>query len=377
MCIQISVADWSESKLVTHFSRAIRESRRDLANPTILEAVTHARADVDKTDGLLASWLPRLDRDPRAFIDVYSGVVVATDAASAQFLATLSTSVESSMPPHHHLAQYLLRTNAALGLSESMPYHPHSHRLDVVCHKLRAPTAHLAASLVRAAELGSRSAETSDLVRLLPGFRYPESDLPLVLAVALAAARRGDPESVLEQTLALRGLPQAVRYRHWINRLLTEVETAERIRATAHDIEAHRHAKALLQNVQQELSDARRLLAVQLGQIHERRGRHVLERTAGFASSAAVGGITGPYGALHPAAAEARGPSVLQQLKDLPTRRRVAFLVRLARDGRGIDDLNFLLARVFGAGLGDDELEKLRDMRARQYVAIDGVFGRE
>ena len=64
----------------------------------------------------------------------------------------------------------------------------------------------------------------------------------------------------------------------------------------------------------------------------------------------------------------------LNDLINLPRRRRLAFIVGLARAARKNDHLNELLRHVFGRGLSEDELEKFTELRSRKNSHVDRIL---
>ena len=134
-CEQIALSAFTETNLGHLFGNAVKAGLLDCQNNQLTALLPHVDANFGETRNILLSWLPQISRSPLDFVEVYSGKVLTNDPNAARFLASLPETETEGASDSRRLAQYLLRTNVALELSESVPYHPHSHRVEFVSEK--------------------------------------------------------------------------------------------------------------------------------------------------------------------------------------------------------------------------------------------------
>jgi hypothetical protein len=341
------LASFTEAQVAELFTDAVTAGIEDCQNSRLLALLPYVDADLSATRQMLFSWLPLISSDPRNFVAVYSGKVLATDRNARQFLATLPQTETETASSSRGLAQYLLRTNVALELSEQFPYHPHSHRVDFVSEKLLTvarQSVSLNLDLLRQTEIEAATA----LAREIPSLAL-ESDLPLVLAVVLSGAH--NTADIIPLTLKLRRSRSAKRYRRW----MSELQRATRSR------DFHARLNAL-----RNLNDARSSLAHELSKLYSRR-RLIPKAVQTYVDVIDIKGDDLKDLLNQPTLAKkvVGDISAHWNWRSWRAKRKITVLLSLAKD-KPLVALNDLLGRVFGRGLSAEELEKLQFLRATQ-----------
>ena len=355
-----AVAD-DERGVARVFQKAIDESITDLSSKVIKSSFSSATHDLNKTASLLRSWKTQVNEDPSAFMETYSGLVYLTDVGSSKFSTETFGSHTKSMPSYHHLANFLLRTNVAMEISERLVYHPHSHRAPLVSKKM-ALKGHQSASLVSAligdAE-GVIEEKFSAIAReavLSPYKMFSSEDtgLPLVLGVVLSGAKT--PADLIPRAMDLRNLRAAQRYRRWMTKLVTSFRGGN----PSKKLEA---ARGLL--------EARQVLTTELSKLYgagrESRSVLVSKLTSAVPDPGELASASVRSMLIKASRELAKStPGILKSLHNLRVRRKVALLINFAKRRREIDNLNSLLGRTFHKKLEAEQLHKLNTLRTNQ-----------
>jgi len=366
-CAQLEQIAPNRDETVIVFRKAIEESVKDLSLRVIRGVARESGADLDLTRALLQSWRVQAHTDPDSFMQIYSEPHAITDLGAKMWHRTLVPGWIETGPPHEHLAHYLLRCNVAMEISDRVVYHPHSHRMPLVCAKMKlkaGQSTSLVSALIRdtEAEIEKRISATAREALLSPyePFASVDVDLPLVLAVVLSGAKA--PDQIIPRTLDLRILPEAVRYRQWASKLVAAIRNG---------------AVGERTEVAKELLDAKQALAEELTKLYDVRRRTDFSRLSKLVS------VVDPEHILSVNTRNAlikAGKCILKLIpegvgwvKKIQVRRKIALLINLARQRRMLDNLNSLLGRTFGKELSQEQLGALTALRKNQAKLIAGV----
>lgn len=370
-CRQLSAKDLTDPQLQQAFSKAVAASLKDLDSHRLRKSLATDKEVAGATMQILEAWKPQINESPRAFLEVYSGAVFQTDPASSDVLSDLRTTVSLTDEPPRHLAQYLLRTNAALEFthvfgSYPIPYHPHSFRVAYVIAKLQATrnrSMSLASALIREAE-EKRHEEVLVLQRswlaAWGAFTNLGEDVPLVLSVALSGSTL--PEDIVKRVLELRESKEARRYRKWAAQLIDSIRSGNE----QNQIRAN-----------QELRMARDLLAKELKKLYGAGSGSLLRATSSIASAvdledlAEVNVRKMGISALKEAVTGA--PKLKEIYETAKMRQKIALLIKLVRGRTPEVKLNDLVERVFGARLSEEDMRRFAELRQVQRDAMSGL----
>ncbi len=357
---QIPLGDLTEDELVRLFAPIIDTSIRDL---DVIERLAGQQIEPwmrTKSCRILEAWQADLARDPQAFVHVYSGAVFLTSKASRRFLRSVATAVEERMPMERHIAQYLLRTNFALGLSEEIPYHPHSARAQFVVRKVAKLSSDPATHLMRHVERETRErvqpARATAELFLHGRFRRLNADMPLVLGACLADAK--NPADLIQAALTLRKTPEAKTYRDWSGRVFGALR--------------HGSDEAVCQAVR-KLESAERVLSLELDQRYDdpqKVSRNVAQIVS-VASDLGEDTVDKSIGRALLSGGLRLSARLAKFVPNALTRRKVVLLLHLDSKRRKLRYLNERLGLVFGRQLSDDELTRLSRLCEAQVAAIE------
>lgn len=353
----LNVAD-SDKDARSVFLRSIDESIRDLDSTVVREQFE--APVIQEARNILSVSRLKAEEGPSGFMETYSGIVYLTDEGTSTYFEETYGKERKCMAPGQHLTNYLLRCNVAMEMSGRLVYHPHSQRVPLVCAKMglssrQSPA--LASALIRdmETEIEQKLTDSARETLLLPFrlFACVDSDLPLVLAVALSGANK--PDQVVPQALELRNLPQAHDYRNWISSLVTAIREGDVAART---------------EVSRQLLEAREALSRELRRLYGPRREGGVSR---FSQLASVVDPEDIVGANMRSAVIKLGKDVLQRVPDARSwwrehrvRRRIALLISLAEKRQRLNDLNSLLARTFHTQLSSDQLHQLDTLRKNQ-----------
>ncbi len=370
VCRQIVADEIGYSNLSEIFTKSIQSALRDISEPTV-----RSMLGIDnEIYGLCLPILEELKRkaeNPINFFDYYSGSVYITDANSGAKVQRTGSGLDPDAPRERHLVQYLLRTNVAMELAAAtnnfvgMPYHPHSHRTNYVVDKLKRERSRVRFDpdfLLRCTSEGvaARNRELSGSF----GFSESEAHKPLIMTAMSGAASR---EDILTRALELRDLSEARLYRKFVAELMNAFETGDvqaRVKAE-HDLN---EAKAVLMRELDKLYGKRQddgigILPEMIGGAVEEitsdaiqdmdpsdSAERVAAKLAGKATGVAISRIIGSK------------KEIAGKLKGFFIRRRIAFLLTLARQDGGNKGINDLLRRSFGQELSHEQMDLFKKM---------------
>lgn len=374
-CRTTPASAYDDQTLSLIFSKAIHGSISDLAEPSLRPLVSTDPATILKAQGLMQVWANDAQGDPREFLSVYSGAVYLTDPESKATVSRLNTGVVASDTPARHLAQFLLRTNAAIEFAASSkdlitPYHPHSYRAPFVIAKLdvAARNSHaLAVAFLRDFEDSIRELKwtISDFpLARFGAFTSLGDDAPLVLAVALSGALT--PDEVLQAALTIRDTRQARRYRNWVRKILAAVRSR--------DLKKQVEANA-------ELMEARQILANELKRLYGLTRTDIVASTSKVVSAIDLDAMDtlDTSKLIRKVLAEVfKGmPAARNWLHRQGLRHKVALLVQLKKKGGTTEKaLNDLLMRAFRKKLSAADTERFKELRDQQLKCASSIFAR-
>jgi len=355
-CSQIDLSQLPSASLTELFETALMASLEDLKSNPFLPVVGADRRDVRH---ILLGWLSEVGSEPARFLRIYSGKVHETDIGTEHFLAGLPSLGNENASPERRLAHYLLRTNVAFEISASIPYSPHSNRIQFVCEKLhqsRSASLALGLEMLKDTEIAVEETLSSELPSL--GLRC---HLPLALAVVLSGA--SNPSEILSRSIELRNTRAAKRYRRW----MTQVVRITKVGTLAEQRTALR-----------ELKEARALLSTELSKL--------LSQRSGLTQLTAIADAVDLSNLNLEESRTARAKLARQVfdravpwLKKRKVKKRIAIFLSLAQKG-SLRTLNQLLGRTFKRQLKDHELARLDRLRldhSNQIRRVERTMGRD
>ena len=367
-CVQLAEVGPDDATISQIWQTAISESMGDLLRPVIRNMVPLAGVDLGKTYAMLKNWEASAKQDPCSFKKAYSGLVYLTDAGTSHFFTKTFGTYMRSIPPYHHLANYLLRTNVARQMSYDKVYQPHSYRAPLVCDKIARDARNaktLVLKLVRATELeiGKKISDLARALRSYGGYSLAERNMPLVLAVVLSSVSK--PDDIVQHALKLRRKRAARRYRKWSSELVRAIEVGNPVE----------QKEAIAQ-----LQEAREVLSTELSKLYEVRKGKALGRFSKFVSCADPGELAAVLAGGDPKADLVKEvarlakemPAQLNLLRQFHLRHNLTLLISFAKQSQKIKELNLLLGRVFGKNLPPSELLAFEELRADR----DELIGR-
>jgi hypothetical protein len=352
------------------FKNAIASAEEDVNDPSV-QSLLQFGSMVGAAAGAILKEFSEKAEDALSFMDEYSASVFITDENSRGYIKTLNTGLEQEDPHERHIAQYLLRTNVAIELATAqgqsgIPYHPHSHRTHYVVRKLESDRqrARFSANyLLRyvESEIGEHNQETYSNSEGIFGFPSFEDQAPLITTVLSGA---NGPEDITKRALEIRDSREAKNYRSFVAELLSTFETG--------DVVARRRAT-------QNLADAKALLILELDKLYGKKRNSELTILAKLVGVASNEFVSGAFNEGHPTLATAKAAAkvaevatqhAIETLRAVPAavrtsglRRRIAFLLTLAKQEGGRNDLNAMLKRSFHKEFSPAELAAFFDLR--------------
>jgi hypothetical protein len=369
ICTALTANKIGEDNLRDIFKNAITAASRDAINPTIT-SLLKIKPEVGRAASIiLHEFLEQAD-DPLSFMDQYSAGVFITDKNSVNHIKALKTGLDQSDSQEKHVAQYLLRTSVAIEIASALgqsgiPYHPHSHRTRYVVSKLECERTNILFSadyLLKFVELEISTRNQEAVLSSEGVFAFPATNTqaPLIATVLSGASH---PEEIPIRALEIRNTSEAKRYRQFVAKLLSTFATG--------DIVARRKAA-------EELAEAKACLIRELDRLYGKRSASgltilpfMVEGTVSGLASATFDGYD-PKTAIAKAAGKAaevtareigkRLSSAPAAVRKLSLRRRLAFLLRLARQEGGRNEINALLKRTFHRELSSGELSTFLEL---------------
>jgi hypothetical protein len=358
-CSQFSLENLSEEEIKDLYLLSLKDSISDIKYRSLNLTYGLQNNKIKEVYTLLKSWQIQVQNNPKSFIDTYSGAVFLTDKGSTHTLLQLNTQTHNIENEARHIAQYLLRTNVAINLlgtnnETCISYHPHSHRAKFVFNKLSLQSQRsmsLASTILNDA--------SSEITKILDdkkkysilssfgAFQTTESDLPLILAVALSGATK--PEDILIRAIELRNLNEAKRYRKWIGNLFESIASGNLSRQL---------------EIDQELNEARKLLFKELNILYgNSQNNKVINRITNIGGAFDLEKLAKPNidGLLFGVAKEiVKGASNIHSAYlNFKLKRKVALIITLAKERKSIDNLDPLLENVYKKKLSFEEKSKL------------------
>ncbi|MEU4733121.1 hypothetical protein [Streptomyces sp. NPDC023588] len=350
----------SDEELGEIFTKSIAAGTRDVTRRS-LNRLGYGPQTARPTLQLLRQWQSEAERDPRGFIQQYSGAVYLTDPASRDVVSSISTVTTDRSPPEYHLAQFLLRSNVAYELSSRWAYHPHSHRLDYISRRMRRSNSealYVGNDLLREAESATDRVldqqQRVSALRQFGAFKH-DSNVPFILSAVLSQCTM--PDDVLRVAIEMRNQRSAQNYRRWIREIIDAIDSGDNERQKRADM---------------EFAEAQQFLSREISRLYipkKGEGSGVVQQIASHVGSLDPSMITGGEDGLKELAAKealsiaSESPRFAAWIGKQRRKRNIVFLLKLTKKRQSINSLNPLLRSVFKSPLAQDQLQTLHDLQ--------------